>query len=109
MFRVDQSYQWIAPESTSIAEVAGQRGHWYLLEDDRLVMEPLVARQTPVIEQVILGDDGGIVEFLTSKGPLRRPLVKVARPIHEEGEAKTPNPIPASTESGKAPAPTIDG
>ncbi|MDA1024831.1 MAG: hypothetical protein O3A19_00245 [Planctomycetota bacterium] len=109
MFRVDQSYQWIAPERTSIAEVAGQRGHWYLLEDDRLVMEPLVARQTPVITQVILGDDGGIVEFRTSEGPLRRPLVKVARPIPEEGEAKTPNPIPAPTESGKAPAPAIDG
>jgi hypothetical protein len=97
-FRVDQSYQWIAPKSTSIAELAGQRGRWYLLEDDRLVMEPLVATQVPVIEQVILGEDGGIVEFRTSKGPLRRPPAKAARPIAEEGAAKAPNPIPASTE-----------
>ena len=62
------------------------------------MMEPLVATQVPVIEQGILGEDGGIVEFRTSKGPLRRPPVKAARPIAEEGAAKASNPIPASTE-----------
>ena len=108
-FRADQSYQWIAPERSSIAELAGQRGRWYLLEDERLVMEPLVATQIPVIEQVILGENGRVVEFRTSRGPLRRPPVKVARPIAETAETTESNPIPASTEIPDDVPPDTDG
>ena len=108
-FQIDQRYQWVAPKRTSIAELAGQRGRWYLLEDDRLVMEPLVATQVPVIEQVILGEDGGVVEFVTFKGALRRPPAKVVRPIAEGGESTAPNPSPASTETVETSAPETDG
>ncbi|MDG2020706.1 MAG: hypothetical protein P8J59_02015 [Phycisphaerales bacterium] len=108
-FRADQSYQWIAPERSSIAELAGQRGRWYLLEDERLVMEPLVASQIPVIEQVLLDEDDGIVEFRTSRGPLRRPPAKVTRPIAETSEPTEPNPIPASTESSDDERSDTDG
>jgi len=108
-FQIDQRYEWVAPKRTSIAELAGQRGRWYLLEDDRLVMEPLVATQVPVIEQVILGDDGGVFEFVTSRGALRRPPAKVVRPIAEGDEPTAPNPVPASTEAAEEMPPKTDG
>ena len=79
----DLSYRWKAPPSDGPAGLGGQRGVWSL-ENGRLVLEPLPARDAPVLTDVDRDEQGVVVGIRSIRGPMTRPPKPAKVPVNPD-------------------------
>ncbi len=79
----DLTYRWKAPPSDGPAGLGGQRGVWSL-EDGGLVLEPLPARDVPVLTDIDRDEQGVVIGIRSIHGSMTRPPKPAKVPVNPE-------------------------